>query len=190
MKTLVTLALLLFSFSGFAQEQNYKITLLRANPGDLLQLIDEVKKDIENHKELGIEKPYLLRHSQGDHWDLMLIYPIPGLSSYFSEESMLKRTASETLEKSYGENFHDLVSFQEEAVVEGPDQELFSQWFEEYGYFHIEIFTALAGKQQELLEQRKAENVFYEHINHRPNFIFTRVFGPSCLNITIHWQTK
>ncbi|GAB5409166.1 MAG: hypothetical protein BalsKO_15310 [Balneolaceae bacterium] len=182
---LLLLSLILVSSTLKAQEQKYKVTLLRANPGDLLELIDELKNDIENHEALGIEKPYLLRHSQGDHWDLMLIYPIGNLSSYFSTENMIKRANSRTLEKSYGEAYHDLVSFQEEAIVEGPDKTKFTEWFEEYGYFHIEIFTALAGKQEELLKQRKMENVFYSHINHKGNLIFTRVFGPSWDNFTI-----
>ena len=178
-RLLFSIALVVVSISIQAQEQQYKVALLRANPGDLLELIDELKEDIENHETLGIQKPYLLRHSQGDQWDLMLIYPIENLSSYFSEEKMMSRTASNALEKSYGEGYHDLVSFQEEAIVEGPALSKFTDWFEKYGYFHIEIFTALAGKQIELLKQREMENVFYGHINHKGNLIFTRVFGQS-----------
>ncbi|MBO6524097.1 MAG: hypothetical protein JJ971_09735 [Balneolaceae bacterium] len=184
-KTVSLVLLVLISIPLFAQEQQYKLTLLRANPGDLLELIEVIKEDISEHESLGIDKPYLLRHSQGDQWDLMLVYPIENLSSYFSEEQMINRTASSSLEKSYGSSFFDLVSFQEEAIVEGPDKELFNEWFEEYSYFHIEIFTALAGKQAELLKQRKMENEFYSHINHKGNFIFTRVFGPSWDILTI-----
>ncbi|RNC85202.1 MAG: hypothetical protein ED557_00030 [Balneola sp.] len=178
-KVFLILCITFLSLSVSAQTQQYKVTLLRANPGDLLELIDEVKEDIQNHEEFGIEKPYLLRHSQGDHWDLMFIYPIENISSYLSEESIEKRSSSATLNKAYGDDFFDLVSFQEEAIVEGPDRETFVSWFEEYGYFHIEIFTALAGKQEELLKQRQMENVFYSHIDHKGNLIFTRVFGPS-----------
>lgn len=173
-----TFFLLLITFTATAQQQ-YKVTLLRAKPGDLLEVIDVIKEDIANHETYGIEKPYLLRHSQGDHWDLMLIYPIEGLSSYFSEDYMSKRRSSNSLEKAYGDDFFDLVSFQEEAIVEGPDKEAFTKWFEAYSFYHIEIFTALAGKQEELLKQRQDENVFYENMDRRPNFIFTRVFGPS-----------
>jgi hypothetical protein len=176
---LATILLFLITLPVCSQDQQYKVTLLRATPGDLLELIDVVKEDIDSHKTYGIEKPYLLRHSQGDHWDLMLIYPIERMDSYFSEDSMSNRASSNTLEQSYGDDFFDLVSFQEEAIVTGPGKNIFTEWFEEYAYFHIEIFTALAGKQQELLKQRQDENVFYDQINHRPNFIFTRVFGPS-----------
>ena len=183
-KTLVLLASLLAS-SLIAQDQLYKVSLLRAKPGELLNLIDQINEDIANYESYLENKPYLLRHSQGDHWDLMLIYPIDQLSIYFSESQSEKRTVSKTLEKAYSSSFHDIVSFQEEAIVAGPAINTFVSAFEQYNLFHIEIFTALAGKQSELLDQRRAENQFYAGIEHRPNFIFTRVFGPSWDNFTI-----
>lgn len=169
-----------------AQDQLYKVTLLRAKPGELLTLIDAIQKDKARYESfLGNNKPYLLRHSQGDHWDLMIIYPIDELSNYFSAEQISQREASNTFEQGYGNSFFDNVSFQEEAIVNGPPINDFINSFEQYQLFHIEIFTALAGKQNELLEQRLAENQFYAGIEHRPNFIFTRVFGPSWDNFTI-----
>lgn len=185
MKKVLTVLLLVCATSFSFAQQHYKVTLLRANPGDLLELIDELKEDISNHASYGIEKPYLLRHSQGDHWDLMVIYPIEDMSAYFSDSKSRLRSSSNSLEKGYGDSFHTLVSFQEESIVSGPEKEQFVDWFEEYNMFHIEIFTALAGKQGELLKQRKMENVFYSHINHRPNLIFTRLFGPSWDSFTI-----
>jgi len=179
MKTLLAWAIILLYALPLHAQQLYRVNLLRANPGDLLELIDTLKADINNHKQLGINKPYLLRHSQGDHWDLLLIYPIGELDTYFSEEKRELRSGSVSLDKEYGDDFFNLVSFQEEAIVEGPEKAIFTNWFEEYSYFHIEIFTALAGKQEELLLQRQDENVFYEGIGHRPNLIFKRVFGPS-----------
>jgi len=179
MKTLLAWTIILLFALPIHAQQLYRVNLLQANPGDLLELIDTLKSDIKNYEQLGIHKPYLLRHSQGDHWDLMLIYPIGELGTYFSAEKRELRSGSVSLEKKYGDDFFDLVSFQEEAIVEGPGKALFTNWFEEYSYFHIEIFTALAGKQEELLLQRRDENVFYEGIGHRPNLIFTRVFGPS-----------
>lgn len=180
MKKILLLLLLIFLYTtANAQNQLYKVTLLRAKPGELLSLIDLVKIDRANHSQLGIEKPYLLRHSQGDHWDLMLIYPIQPLNLYFSEPSKNLRTNAKTLEKPYGDTFFDKVSFQEEAIVSGPNLNAFEDAFADYNLFHIEIFTALAGKQTELLKQRQMENDFYSHIGHRPNFIFTKVFGPA-----------
>lgn len=168
-----------------AQDQLYKVTLLRAKPGELLQVIKEIKEDIGNYESYLKNKPYLLRHSQGDHWDLMLIYPIDNMEVYFSSSETDQRNNSKTLEKNYSDEFFDIISFQEEGIVNGPPINDFISAMEKYRLFHIEIFTALAGKQEELLEQRLAENQFYAEIEHRPNFIFTRKFGPSWDNFTI-----
>lgn len=189
MKNFLFTLLLLSSFAINAQtsDQLYKVTLLRAKPGSLLELIDKIKTDITNYQGYQTSKPYLLRHSQGDHWDLMLIYPIESMDQYFSKALSDKRAKSKTLEKPYGNAFFDLVSFQDEAIVKGPDKKAFSQALDGFDLFHIEIFTALAGKQAELLKQREAENVFYSKFDHRPNFIFTRVFGSSWDIFTVGW---
>ncbi|MFK7953436.1 MAG: hypothetical protein AB8B73_11365, partial [Ekhidna sp.] len=104
---------------------------------------------------------------------------------YFSGNEMDKRSKSITLEKKYTDDYFNIISFQEEGIVTGPPINDFIEAMEKYQLFHIEIFTALAGKQEELLNQRLAENQFYAEIEHRPNFIFTRKFGPSWDNFTI-----
>lgn len=177
--TLCLLLLLSLSTSMVSQDQLYKVVLYRAAPGMLLELIEAVKKDVDNYEVLGVKQPYLLRHSQGDHWDLMLIYPVESLEAYFSEGQQQKRAQSKTLEKPYGHAFHNLLSYQEEAFVKGPETDVFNGAFKTNNFFHIEIFSALAGKQTELLKQRESENRFYAHLNHPPNLIFTRVHGPS-----------
>lgn len=185
MKKLLSISLLVISTLGISQDQLYKVTLLRAKPGELLSLIETVKNDLNNYAEYTNQKPYILRHSQGDQWDLMLIYPIEELDFYFSKNQIRKRSKTSSIEKSYANEFYDLVSFQEEAIVAGPSSQKFQDAFEKFELFHIEIFTALAGKQAELMNQRQMENKFYALTNHRPNFIFTRVFGPSWDNFTI-----
>lgn len=185
MKHIAATLSLILTIQLSAQDQLYKVALLRAKPGELLPLIEVINQDISNFETYLENKPYLLRHSQGDHWDLMLIYPVDDLASYFSSVQTDERMESETIEKPYGDNFFNLVSFQEEAIVKGPPVNVFISALEKYRLFHIEIFTSLAGKQNELLEQRLAENQFYAGIEHRPNFIFTRVFGPSWDNFTI-----
>ncbi|WP_436517481.1 hypothetical protein [Ekhidna sp. To15] len=185
MRKIFILFTLLVASQLTAQDQLYKVTLLRAKPGELLRLIEVIKEDISNYTDYTSNKPYLLRHSQGDHWDLMLIYPIDDLDSYFSNDKSNKRKGSQSFEKPIGDPFFDIVSYQEEAIVSGPIINKFVEAFEKYKLFHIEIFTSLAGKQAELVKQRQSENKFYALINHRPNFIFNRVFGPSWDNFTI-----
>ncbi len=185
MRKIFILLAIAFSTQLIGQDQLYKVTLLRAKPGELLNLIEQLKQDISSYSDYTKNKPYLLRHSQGDHWDLMLIYPIDDLQEYFSKEQSNRRRGSQTIERPIGDDFFDIVSFQEEAIVSGPAINRFAAAFEKYDLFHIEIFTPLAGKQAELVKQRQAENKFYILINHRPNFIFKRVFGPSWDNFTI-----
>lgn len=187
MKRLLLLIFVLSCFQIQAQDQLYKVTLLRAKPGSLLELIDVIKSDIANHQEYQAGKPYLLRHSQGDHWDLMIIAAIPSLDTYFSKREMAKRANSKSIEKPYGNDYFNLVSFQEEAIVAGPIASRFKSAMEDFNLFHIEIFSALPGKQAELMKQRQDENKFYALINHRPNFIFSRVFGPSWDIFTLGW---
>ena len=110
--TLCLLLLFSLSTSMVSQDQLYKVVLYRATPGMLLELIEAVKKDVDNYDVLGVKQPYLLRHSQGDHWDLMLIYPVESLEAYFSEGQQQKRAQSKTLEKPYGHAFHNLLSYQ------------------------------------------------------------------------------
>lgn len=172
-----------------AQDQLYKVKLIRAAPGKLLEVIDLLKEDIENYQEYGIEQPYLMRHSQGDHWDLMMIYPINDLSVYYGEVFQRELGVSNSLGKTYGDAFYEQISYQEESIVKGPGKSQFNDWFQQYDYYHVEIFTSLAGKQTELLKEREMENVYLEEINRRPNFIFTKVTGASWDIFTIGYYT-
>lgn len=175
---LASVAVVFISIIGAsAQEQLYRVKLIRAAPGDLLEVVEMFKTDMKNHARHGIEKPYLMRHSQGDQWDLLFIYPVNRLSSHFTKKSMQQKRRSKTLGKKYGDRFFTKISTQQEAFFAGPPKEEFSKWFEEFSYYHVEIFTALVGKQKELLKQREMENVYLKELNRRPNFIFTKVTG-------------
>lgn len=177
--------LLLFLAFAFlnceAQQANdvfYKVITIRARPGKLLELIDVIKADLKNYERAGIEKPFLMRHSQGDQWDLLLIYPIKDLGNHFSEPEMDKRrNNSASLDQGYGRPYYRLVSWQEESIATGPSLEEFNERFNRFDYYHVEMFQALAGKQEELLEQREMENVYLQEIGRDTNLIFTKVFG-------------
>lgn len=164
-----------------AQQSNdvyYKVITMRAVPGKLLDLIDVVKVDLKNYERAGIEKPFLMRHSQGDQWDLLLMYPIKDLGKHFSQSEMdRRRENSATLDQGYGRPYYNLVSWQEESIVEGPSLKEFNDRFTQFDYYHVEMFQALAGKQEELLRQREMENVYLTEIGRDTNLIFTKIFG-------------
>ena len=50
--------------------------MLRAAPGKLLSLIELYKNRMDFYEAAGDEKPVMMRHSQGDQWDLLLLFPI------------------------------------------------------------------------------------------------------------------
>lgn len=182
MKRYFLALLILFTFSNCeAQQSNdvyYKVITMRATPGKLLDLIDVIKADLKNYKRAGIDKPFLMRHSQGDQWDLLLIYPIKDLGNHFSEGELTKRREnSATLDQGYGRPYYNLVAWQEESIAEGPSLKEFNERFNKFDYYHVEMFQALAGKQQELLNQREMENVYLTEIGRDTNLIFTKIFG-------------
>src|SRR5262245_55179971 len=74
----------------------YKTTLLRAAPGRLLELVAAVKG----------KAPWIFRHSQGDHWDLMLLAPVGSYPEHLKEPRAVAPLVSE-----------ELVSWQEEEFV-------------------------------------------------------------------------
>lgn len=149
----------------------YKVSLVRATPGTLLELIDLIKANQPAGRKdaAGDEGAFLLRHSQGDHWDLMLIYPIESYGVYFSEERV--RTRSERL-AGYRSSFRALTAFREDMYAYGPDLSIVRRAFRENDFYHVEIFNALGGKHEELLEERRMENAYLEGIGKKANLIW------------------
>ncbi len=176
-QVLTVFFLLLIGSQAWSAGYLYKTVLLRAAPGKLLTLIDFLKKDMEKHADYGLDKPYLLRHSQGDQWDLLMIIPVESLETYYNHENAAKRQSSFSFDKPYGDSFYEYISYHEDMFVTGPPLETFKKNFATFDYYHVEMFIALPGKQTELLKQRRMENVYLEGIARNPNLIFTRVAG-------------
>ena len=133
----------------------YKMTLLRAAPGRLLDLVAVVKG----------KAPWIFRHSQGDHWDLMVLAPVGSYAEHF--KGTVAPLAAE-----------DLLAWQEEEFMRGPDLASLPG-SAEAGVVHIEMFHALAGKRAELLRQRDMENAYLGATGQPQNAIFVRELGAS-----------
>ena len=173
----------LFLISAIAIEAQtgnyiYKTVAIRAAPGELLLVIDLLKKDMGNTRVFPTGKPQLMRHSQGDQWDLLMVIPVgENLESYFAQPNLQQRQLSLTQDQKYGSQYFERISWQEEGFYYGPSLTLFNQRFAEMDYYHVEMFQALAGKQSELLKQRQMENVYLNEIKRKSNFIFTKIMG-------------
>ena len=101
MKPLAVLALFcLLPVTGIADElegdELYRVTTVRAAPGELAALLDWFV-DVESagyYADAAIPPPLLMRHSQGDQWDLMLIAPMGSWTEYHAKSAAAKRTSA------------------------------------------------------------------------------------------------
>jgi len=193
-KFVLTLCLVVWVFPAVPlSEQNealpsdqtylYKTTFIRAAPGKLLDLIGLLKERLPVYNAAGDKRPFWWRHTQGDQWDLMMLYPMGSYAEYYSEKRTEHRAQAlavapmspEKFKKRYQED----VSWQEDIFVMGPPHEIVEEVFKGTSFYHIEIFIALPGKHAELFKEREMENAYQRNIGRTQNLIFTRDQGAS-----------
>ena len=145
----------------------YRTILVRAAPGRLLDLIDAYGEWIDRREANGAPRGYILRHSQGDQWDLMLLLPLRATPiEIFPERS-----------PEFESPWDELVAWREELWVRGPAIEDVEARLAGAGLYHVEMFVAVPGKRRELLEQRRMENAYLRGVARPENLIFRRVGG-------------
>jgi len=167
----------------------YRFVLIQAAPGKLLDLIDLYKRRLPVIAAGGDELPFIVRHSQGDRWDLAVIYPSGSFTSYYSAERTAKREAaakaSGVTNEAFAKQFYDLVGWHEDVYVEGPPLAVFRDYIKDLGLVHFEMFQALAGKREALIEERRMESAFNVARNRPGALIFTHEQGAAWDVITI-----
>ena len=161
----------------------YRATFVRAAPGKLLELIDLFKDMMPIYDSLGDNRPFWWRHTQGDQWDLMMLYPMGSYSTYFSGERSERRAKAHSesglSQKGFKKRFQECSSWHEDIFVKGPSLKTVEKVFKDTSFYHCEIFIALPGKHAELFKQREMENAYLHEIGRSQNLIFTREFGAS-----------
>lgn len=175
MKTLVLALLAAFALTSpiDAQERAdgdilYRMTLLRAAPGRQLELLQDLQQGIRGvSAPRDDRRPLIVRHSQGDHWDFMILAPIGSYRDYFAQSSALGEAAAA-----------ELIAWQEDEFVRGPDLRAFPGFFEA-NLFHVEMFNALATTREALLKERHMENAYARTLGRPVNAIFVRELGAS-----------
>lgn len=177
MRTILTaIAVMIFSLPAFSENSYlYRATLVQAAPGKLLPLIDFYKT--ASQKTSGDQAPMWMRHSQGDHWDLLILYPMSSYSEYYKADqgkgsSIASRPTPESLASSNG-----LIAWREDTFVYGPPVAEVRKRFESAGFFHVEMFQALPGRDRELYKERAMENDYLSRLKAPDNLIFTRDSG-------------
>ncbi len=161
----------------------YRATLVQAAPGNLLLLIEQLKQRIAAETKAGEPPTWMIRHSQGDAWDLLLLTPIGGYD-YFSER---RASARERAQREAGlpVDYGNAIAWQEDVFVFGPTIEEARAAIAKHNFFHVEMFIALAGKHAELRREREMENAYQRVLGRPQNMIFTRDMGAAWDSFTI-----
>ena len=167
----------------------YRTHFIRAAPGEILELVDVIQERMSFYDAAGEHAPFVMRHAQGDHWDLQIMYPMGSFVDYYSTSRVERRetaaAASGVTEDQFQRRMRARTSWQEELYVLGPPLETMTEILNSGGYFHTEIMIALPGKQDELFHEREMENI-YQRLTGRPErMIFTRVSGAPWDNFTL-----
>ncbi|MGZ5439436.1 MAG: hypothetical protein ACXWFJ_06265 [Candidatus Aminicenantales bacterium] len=204
---LAGLALALFTIGTMSRAEGptmarptylYRTTFVRAAPGKLLDLIALYKGRMAVLEAAGDPAPLWWRHTQGDQWDLMLITPMGSYVEYHAKGRVARRDkAAAASGLSWGDfagKLDQCSSWKEDLFVFGPSLDIVMKAFEGTGYYHIEIFVSLPGKQEELYKEREMENVYAVESGRPYNMIFVRDQGASwdlftlgCYRDLQHW---
>ena len=157
----------------------YKVTTIRAATGALANLLEwEAQLNASGYYEAaGQKSPILMRHSQGDQWDLLVIVPMQSWTDYHSRDATAKRNSATTEHAELIAAGQKLFAFYEDHFAYGPPWSALKKAYAENGFYHIEMFLAAPGKTNELLKQRRMENVYLESTGQIPNMIFRRAAG-------------
>jgi hypothetical protein len=179
----------------------YKTTFVRAAPGKLLELIDLYKSRMATYDASGDERPFWWRHTQGDQWDLMLLFPMRSYTEYYSAERAGRRNkaagSSALSPKEFARQLNSCSAWREDVFVLGPPVEIVKKTFADTAYYHIEICVALPGKQEELFKEREMENIYQVATGRPENLIFVRDQGAAwdfftlgCYRDLKHWASS
>ena len=176
---LLITSLALFAPSAGAKETTYlyKAKLVQAAPGKLLEVIDLYKTSLAGYKDAGDEPPLWMRHSQGDHWDLLIMIPMKSYTDYYNPDRVAKRKQAQLALKDELARLDDSIAWQEDVFVYGPPLDELKREFAAASFFHVEMFHSLGGKQAELFKEREMENAYLKTLKRPENSIFVRDQG-------------
>jgi hypothetical protein len=153
------------SATQHSDAQLYRILLLRAAPGSVLDVIALEKQ--------ASGRPFLLRHSQGDQWDLMAIFPMATDRVTPVEDARLDSALAAR------------IAWREEVFVKGPPLPQVTAALGGGAFYHIEMHVALPGRLADLVREREMENAFERALARPEDLIFTRVAGATWDVVTV-----
>ncbi len=165
----------------------YKVSTVRAAPGSLSDLLDwaAALQNTNYFEDADQEAPLLIRHSQGDQWDLMFIMPMESWAAHYSELATQNRGNAASAHAGLLASKDTMIAFEEDHFAYGPPLSVVRTAYDDNSFVHIEMFTAVPGKAHELLAQRRMENAYLGATGQTPNMIFRRAAGSDVDAFTI-----
>lgn len=167
----------------------YRFVIVQAAPGKLLDLIELYRARMPVVAAGGDELPLIVRHSQGDHWDLCIIYPSGSFTEYYSKDRVARRQAagdaSGVPNAEFAKRFYSMVSWHEDLYAAGPPLEVLREHIRGAGLAHFEMLLALAGRRDDLIRERQMENVFNRERGRGGTLIFVHDQGAAWDVITL-----
>lgn len=157
----------------------YRVETIRAAPGRLEALLQWTRdaREARYFEEAGGAFPLIMRHSQGDQWDLLVILPMESWAAYHAPARTKKLAGAEQRHAGLLAAQDELIAFEEDHFAFGPPFADLTRAFSANGLFHIEMFMAAPGKSADLLDQRRRENAYLAATGQTANVIFRRAAG-------------
>jgi hypothetical protein len=155
----------------------YRATLLQAAPGKLLEVVDLYKAGWPGLRDSGDEAPIAMRHSQGDRWDLLLLFPMGSYEQFYARDRVIRREKAAAAARLELDRLRGDTARQEDVFVLGPPLEEARGKLGDAGLFHIEMFESLPGQRAGLYKEREMENAYAKALGEPENLIFVRDAG-------------
>ena len=153
----------------------YRAEMVQAAPGKFTELVDLYARQASLSKLTGDAPAFVMRHSQGDRWDLLLIYPMGSYGEYYSPERIAKRKNTEA--DSTSRQIQQNVAWHEDLFLYGPSLDALKSAFARAAFYHVEMLHALAGRQADLVKEREMESAYNQALGRPELFIFLRDAG-------------
>lgn len=165
----------------------YRVSLVRAAPGEWHEMVEALQEDFALAREAGEGPVFWMRHSQGDHWDFMVIRPMESFGAYHAAERRDRRDEARRSPRgrALAERMSALTAYREDWYARSVPVGELARRFDEMDFYHVEMFAGLPGHRAELVEQRRMENRFYRELGARENLIFVREAGSNWDAMTV-----
>lgn len=160
-------------------EYLYKVTTMRIERGKLKEFLAWYSElnATSVFEDAGTPRPMLMRHSQGDQWDLLKIEPMGSWTAYHARSRVKRRGKAAEKHADLINSGKAMIAFSEDVFAYGPSLEVIQKAYEENAFYHIEMFEAAPGKAGALFEQRRMENAYLAATGQTENMIFRRAAG-------------